>query len=127
MTNEKVAEYFFRVYDDAPQDGTISAKELGTILCEYGQKSTAAELASMMNGVDADGNGTIDFAEFRTVMSNVPKNNVTKRFLMIRKAFYQERHVSDEDITRMLREADAPGGGGRNRGGKVVKEGKCCI
>ena len=35
---------------------------------------TDSELQDMINEVDSDGNGTIDFAEFLTVMARMMKN-----------------------------------------------------
>ena len=48
-------------------DGTITTKELGVVMRSLGQNPTDIELQDMINEVDADGNGTIDFSEFLTV------------------------------------------------------------
>ena len=40
--------------------GTITIKELGTVMRSLGQKITEAELQDMFNEVDADGIGTIE-------------------------------------------------------------------
>ena len=50
-------------------DGTITTQELGTVMRSLGQNPTEAELQDMINEVDADGNGTIDFPEFLTMMA----------------------------------------------------------
>jgi calmodulin len=50
-------------------DGTITTKELGTVMRSLGQNPTEAELQDMINEVDTDGNGTIDFPEFLTMMA----------------------------------------------------------
>jgi calmodulin len=56
--------------DLKPSDftGTITTKELGTVMRSLGQNPTEAELQDMINEVDADGNGTIDFPEFLNLM-----------------------------------------------------------
>ncbi|KAJ1963562.1 hypothetical protein GGI12_001975, partial [Dipsacomyces acuminosporus] len=46
---------------DKDGDGTITAKELGTVMRSVGQNPSEAELQDMINEVDTDGNGTIDF------------------------------------------------------------------
>jgi Ca2+-binding EF-hand superfamily protein len=50
-------------------DGTITTKELGTVMRSLGQNPTEAELQDMINEVDADGNGTIDFPEVSIILS----------------------------------------------------------
>jgi Ca2+-binding EF-hand superfamily protein len=53
--------------------GTITTKELGTVMRSLGQNPTEAELQDMINEVDADGNGTIDFPEFLNLMARKMK------------------------------------------------------
>lgn len=53
--------------------GTITTKELGTVMRSLGQNPTEAELQDMINEVDADGNGTIDFGEFLNLMARKMK------------------------------------------------------
>ena len=43
-----------------------STKELGMVMSSLGQKPTPADLSEMINEVDVDGNGEIDFSEFLT-------------------------------------------------------------
>ena len=50
-------------------DGTITTKELGTVMRSLGQNPTEAELQDMVAEVDADQNGTIDFRSLLTCLS----------------------------------------------------------
>lgn len=53
---------------DTNGNGSISAKELGTILRAVGQDPTEAELQDIINDRDTDGSGTLDFLEFVNIM-----------------------------------------------------------
>ena len=72
---EQIAEFkeAFSLFDK-DGDGTITTKELGTVMRSLGQNPTEAELQDMINEVDADGNGTIDFPEFLTMMARKMKD-----------------------------------------------------
>merc|ERR1712227_1023879 len=90
-----------------------------------GQNPTEAELQDMINEVDADGNGTIDFPEFLSLMSRKMKDTDTEEELIEAfKVFDRDgngfisaaelRHVmtnlgeklTDEEIDEMIHEAD---------------------
>ena len=47
----------------------ILLQELATVMRSLGQNPTEAELQDMINEVDEDGNGTIEFDEFLVMMS----------------------------------------------------------
>ena len=70
LTHEQIAEFkeAFSLFDK-DGDGTITTKELGTVMRSLGQNPTEAELQDMINEVDQDGSGSIDFPEFLTLMS----------------------------------------------------------
>lgn len=49
--------------------GTITTAELGTVMKSLGQHPTEAELRDMVEEVDADGSGAIDFEEFLSLVA----------------------------------------------------------
>ena len=83
LTEEQIAEFkeAFSLFDK-DGDGTITTKELGTVMRSLGQNPTEAELADMINEVDADGNGTIDFPEFLTMMARKMKDTDSEEEIM---------------------------------------------
>uniref|UniRef100_A0A8C5EU81 EF-hand domain-containing protein n=1 Tax=Gouania willdenowi TaxID=441366 RepID=A0A8C5EU81_GOUWI len=60
LTEEQIAEFkeAFSLFDK-DGDGTITTKELGTVMRSLGQNPTEAELQDMINEVDADGEETL--------------------------------------------------------------------
>ena len=50
-------------------DSTITAKELGTVMRSLGKNPTETELRDMHNVVVVDGNGTIGFLEFLSLLA----------------------------------------------------------
>lgn len=54
---------------DKNGDGSISTAELGEVMRSLGHAPTEESLRVMIDEVDADGNGNIDFAEFLTLMA----------------------------------------------------------
>ena len=66
-------------------DGNITAKELKTVMRTLGQNPTEEELQDMINEVDADHNGTIDFREFCTMIAR--RINSAEREEEIQEAF----------------------------------------
>jgi len=131
LTEDQIQEFkeAFALFDK-DGDGTITTKELGTVMRSLGQNPTEAELHDMINEVDADGNGTIDFTEFLSLMARKMKDTDTEEEL--REAFKvfdkdnngfisaaELRHVmtnlgeklTDEEVDEMIREADIDGDG----------------
>ena len=49
--------------------------ELGTVMRSLGQNPTEGELQDMINEVDIDGNGTIEFTEFLGMMAKKMKES----------------------------------------------------
>ena len=65
MTEEQIADCKegFSVLDKNG-DGLITREELGTVMRSLGQNPTEADLHDIINEVDADRDGTINFNEF---------------------------------------------------------------
>ena len=134
LTDEQIAEFkeAFALFDK-DGDGTITTKELGTVMRSLGQNPTEAELQDMINEVDADGNGTIDFPEFLNLMARKMKDTDSEEEL--KEAFkvfdkdgngYLRRGAASRD-DQPRREAHRRGGGrddprgrrGRRRPGEL--------
>lgn len=116
---------------DKDGDGFITTNELGTVMRSLGQNPTQAELQDMINDVNAAGrNGKIDFPEFLTLMARKLKDEDSEEeILEAFRVFDRDgngfistaelRHVmtsigeklSEDEVNRMIKEADADGDG----------------
>merc|ERR1712115_390839 len=94
MTDEQIAAFkeAFSLFD-RNGDGSVTTKELGTVMRSLGQNPTEAEIFSMIQEVDADGNGFISASELRHVMTNLGEK------------------LTDEEVDEMIKEADLDGDG----------------
>jgi calmodulin len=129
LTDEQVAEFreAFALFDKNG-DGEITSKELGTVMRSLGQNPSESELQDMINEVDTDNNGTIDFPEFLTMMARkVKETDSEEEIRQAFKAFDHDnngfisatelRHVmtslgenlTDDEVDEMIREADQDG------------------
>ncbi|XP_041449034.1 neo-calmodulin-like [Drosophila obscura] len=70
LTPEQIKEIrdAFSVYD-RDNTGSITCQELGVVLRSLGQTPTEAELYDMIEEIDADNSGTIEFVEFLQMMA----------------------------------------------------------
>lgn len=110
---------------DKDGSGRISRNELSSLFLALRQKVTSAELKDLMTGVDTDGDGTLDFPEFLTMMSSTLES--TKQEQELQKAFRefdkdgngyisrdeliqvmhsQGDELTDEEIDGMIKTAD---------------------
>ncbi|XP_052097731.1 calmodulin-B-like isoform X2 [Mytilus californianus] len=115
---------------DKDGDGTITTKELGTIMRSLGQNPTNQELEDMVNEVDVDGNGEIDFEEFVMMMSKKVQDADTEKELKEAFSVFDQdgdgfintkelkqvmanlgEDLADEDVMAMIKEADKDGDG----------------
>ena len=126
LSEEKITEFraAFELFDK-DRDGSITTKELGTVMRNLGQNPSEEELKQMIREVDLDGSGTIDFKEFLCLMVKKMKGNDTEEELL--EAFkvfdrdgngyitsHELRHImtnlgeglSPEEVEEMIREAD---------------------
>ena len=71
ITEQQKTEFraAFDIFVEDSTDGTITTKELGKVFRMLGQNPTEQELQEMVEEVDEDGSGTIDFDEFCQMMS----------------------------------------------------------
>ncbi|KAK2459996.1 hypothetical protein APHAL10511_008002 [Amanita phalloides] len=141
LSEEQISEFkeAFSLFDK-DGDGSITTKELGIVMRSLGQNPTEAELQDMINEVDADGNGTIDFPEFLTMMARKMRDTDSEE--EIKEAFKvfdkdgngyisaaELRHVmtnlgeklTDSEVDEMIREADVDGDGQINYEDDVVQ------
>ncbi|KAL4574476.1 hypothetical protein LXL04_021308 [Taraxacum kok-saghyz] len=61
----------FKLYD-LNKNGLISANELHQILSRLGESCTVDDCSNMIKSVDSDGDGYVNFEEFKKMMSNNP-------------------------------------------------------
>ncbi|XP_044002135.1 calmodulin-A-like isoform X2 [Aphidius gifuensis] len=131
LTEDQVAEFkeAFMLFDK-DEDGTVTMAELGVVMRSLGQRPSETELRDMVNEVDQDGNGTIEFNEFLQMMSKKMKgadgqDELREAFRVFDKnndgliSSTELRHVmtnlgeklSEEEVDDMIKEADLDGDG----------------
>ncbi|KAH0842860.1 Calmodulin [Fonsecaea pedrosoi] len=126
LSDEEVKAYkdVFALFDK-DGSGTITAQELGEIMKSLGQNPSDSELQDMINEVDVDRSGSIDFEEFLKMMSTTVKAqdfahetraafNVFDKdgsgtisadeLRQVMKSLGE--NLTDEEIDEMIREAD---------------------
>ncbi|CAL0328089.1 unnamed protein product [Lupinus luteus] len=115
---------------DKDGDGCITVEDLAIVIRSLDQNPSEEEVQNMINEVDADGNGTIEFVEFLNLMAKKFKEtDVEEDLKEAFKVFDKDqdgyisatelRHVminlgeklSDEEVKQMIKEADLDGDG----------------
>ena len=131
LSAEELADYkeAFSVFDKNG-DGTITMEELGTVMRTLRPNCTSEEIRTLMQEIDTDGNGTIDFNEFVMGISRKrldPCNDQDLRELFntfdvdgngyICRAELRQvmanmgRNLTDEELDDMVRQYDVDGDG----------------
>lgn len=131
LTEEQINAYkeAFSLFDQ-DRDGKITSRELGTVMRSLGQTPSESEVADMINEIDMDNDGTVDFPEFLTMMARKMKDTDSEE--EVREAFRvfdrngngyisaaELRHVltsigdklTEDEADEMIREADVDGDG----------------
>jgi len=130
-SEEQLAEYkeAFSLFDKNG-DGAISAAELGKIMESLGIKPSKTELEDMIHEIDTDGNGTIDFNEFVTLMARQTTTGDKDGEIMEAFKLFDKNgdgkisseelkevmvnlgeKMGDKEISEMIKEADLDGDG----------------
>ena len=131
ISEDKINEFkeAFNIFDK-DKDGYITTKELGDIMKNLGQSPSEAELQDMINEVDIDGNGTIDFKEFLGLMARKMRESDSEEELieafkvfdrdgnglisseeLLHVIFTLWENTNLEEIEDLIKEADSDGDG----------------
>ena len=93
-----------RIDGEAPI-GEITTKELGTVMRSLGQNPSESELQDMINEVDSDNNGTIDFPGMWYITKRLAVSSVLTVLLHTEFLTMMARKMKDTDSEEEIREA----------------------
>ncbi|KAL2463754.1 Calmodulin-like protein 11 [Forsythia ovata] len=131
LSEEQIVEFkeAFSLFDK-DGDGCITIEELATVIRSLDQNPTEEELEDIINEVDSDGNGTIEFPEFLNLMaSQIKENDAEEELKEAFKVFDKDQNgyisanelrqvminlgekLTDEEVEQMIKEADLDGDG----------------
>lgn len=115
---------------DKDGDGTVTTEELTAVLRSMGQNPTEAVVQEMMDDVDTDGSGTVEFDEFvglmtKYLLSSNPEEDLRESFKVFDKdgnGFISAAELrlvmtnlgekmTDAEVDEMILEADLDGDG----------------
>lgn len=118
---------------DKNNKGYITSEDLGTLMKKLGQNPSETELKDMIDEIDADGNGTIDFEEFLLLIQRKMKNETeTRKELLEAFKMFEESggimkaaklkktikdltdKLTDAEVDEMIAEVDPDGTGNIN-------------
>lgn len=92
---------------DTDNDGCITSKELRTVMHALRIESTDQEIQDMINNVDVDGSGTVDFNEFLKMMSTTHQHCVRSNA----DRTTEERRAEEEEMRQAFKVFDIDGNG----------------
>merc|ERR1719397_1132770 len=131
LTKQQIEEFqeAFTLFDK-DKDGLITLLELEESMRSLGLKPNLKELNEMINEIDVDGNGTVDFPEFLTVMARKMEEEEGEDELKASFNLFDEvgdgyiskdelgrsmenlgQRMAPETLIKMFREADSDGDG----------------
>lgn len=131
LTEEQLTEYkeAFGLFDK-DGDGTITTKELGIVMRALGKNPTEQDLLDMINEIDTECTGTVDFPEFLALMCRPlrapdSEQDIKEAFKVFDKdasgsiSTQELRHVmtnlgeklNEEEVDELLKEADKDNNG----------------
>jgi calmodulin len=131
LSESQIAEFkeAFALFDK-DGDGLITTEDVGTVMRSLGLNPSATELRDMVNEVDVDQNGSIDFKEFLDMMTRKGKSHDPEQELRDAFAVFDRdgtgtisreelRHVmksigeqlTEAEIDEMIKLADKDGDG----------------
>eukprot|EP00112_Aurelia_sp_Birch-Aquarium-sp1_P018447 Seg4401.1 transcript_id=Seg4401.1/GoldUCD/mRNA.D3Y31 product=Calmodulin protein_id=Seg4401.1/GoldUCD/D3Y31 len=94
----------FAIFDQ-DNDGQIAASELRNIIGSLGQSTTEAEIMDMVDSIDSDGNGLIEFPEFLAMVNGkLSKSRQREQLQKIFKIFDTDgsNEINAENLKRMF-------------------------
>ncbi|CAF3203386.1 unnamed protein product [Rotaria socialis] len=110
---------------DKDGDGNISNYEIRSLMSSLGYSTSLEDISSVISKIDVDGDGTVDFNEFLTIMrqggskgeSDIELRQIFDIFDKKTDGFIDKdelydllvklgEHITDEDVIEMIEEAD---------------------